>query len=145
MKARIPRFYTTQVGAGQSANELCELLRQHSAKRYTVEWDENGDPASVAFQMEVPNVGLVPVKLLVQDKGILRRLRGSRAKGDLKARAKRVAWRQLLSYVEMVLEMAANDVKPFHEGFMADIMLEGGHRIADKFEETSRLLLGDGK
>lgn len=139
-----PRFYRTKIDAGRSANEIAELVRKYGAKEYGVSFDDSGEPIALRFTMNVPDVGHVPVELRAQHGSIGRRLRGL-AKATRETQAKRVAWRQLKTYVEATLELVENGVKPFHEVFMADVLLPTGDRLADAYLESGgRLALASG-
>lgn len=128
-----PRFYTTSIDAAKTANEIGEIVRQYGARLYGVEFTDNGEPEGLHFVMEVPAVGEVPVLLQAQVEGLARRLDGDREQ------ARRVAWRQLKSYVEMTLELVENGVKQFHEVFLGDVVLDSGRRIAEEIEHSGRL------
>ena len=105
-----------------------------------VDWDDDGDPVALQFWMQAPEVEtLIPVSLRAQTDAIARRL----GNGDT-ARAKRIAWRQLKAWVEMSLEMAENGVKPFHELFMADVVLPAGKTVGEMFKDQAPLFLTAG-
>lgn len=145
-----PRFWTTEVDAAKSVAEIGELLRKHGVRRCTTDWDSNGEPVAILFTMPVAALEgrHVPVRLAAQTLPLQQRMREAGVRGNLRAQACRVAWRQLKAWIEMSLEAAANGVKPFHEVFLADVVLdpedpEGG-RVADLFEKRASALLGDG-
>lgn len=128
-----PRFYTTSIPAGRTASEIGEIVREYGARRYQVEFDDAGEPVGLGFTMEVPAIGSVPVLLKAQIEGLARRLDGDRDQ------ARRVAWRQLKSYVEMTLELVENGVKEFHEVFLGDVVMDSGRRISEEIERSGRL------
>lgn len=128
-----PRFYTTSIDAAKTANEIGEIVRQYGARRYGVEFTDDGEPEGLHFTMDIPAVGEVPVLLKAQVEGLARRLDGDREQ------ARRVAWRQLKSYVEMTLELVENGVKQFHEVFLGDVVLDSGRRISEEIEEAGRI------
>lgn len=141
-----PRFYTTSKDAVRTANEIGETLAKYGAKQYSLSFDSvDGirQPTGLHFIMEVPDVGEVPVELKAQVEGIVRRLNSNRSTRGISAHRKqayRVAWRQLLAYVEMMLEMVKNDMKPFHEAFMADVLIHRGGgewlRLGEAYREA---------
>lgn len=136
-----PKFYTTKVEAAKTAQEIGEIVREHGARRYQVKFDGDGKVTGVAFGLIVERIGFeVPVKLTAQTEALSTRLRGHYPSWDAQRadeQALRVAWRQLKAYVEICMEMVENGVKPFHEVFMADVLLRGRVRVAERFEELS--------
>lgn len=143
-----PKFYTTSIDASKTAGEIGETLRKYGARRYQVEFDDSGDPVGLAFAMVVDRLGVeVPVQLTAQIGALMARMKDegvlpNRASdADYRRQATRTAWRQLKAWVELSMEMVENGVKPFHEVFMADVLLEGGVRLVDRFEEESGRLL----
>ena len=143
-----PRFYTTTIPAHKSASEIGETVRKYGARRFQLEYDREGEPSAVAFGMEVPGFDReVPVRLQAQIDGLTDRLydersaRSRKSREECRGQALRIAWRQLKAQVELTLELVENGVRPFHEAFMADILLEGGVRLADEFLRQSSHLL----
>lgn len=143
-----PMFYSTKIPAHKSAIEIGEMVRKYGARRFQLEYDTEGEPSTVAFGMEVPGFEReVPVRLQAQIRGLTDRLygelsdRSSKTLVDCQAQALRIAWRQLKAQVALTLELVENGVRPFHEAFMADILLEGGVRLADEFMKQSSHLL----
>ncbi len=140
-----PRFYTTTIAAHRSCQEIGELVRKYGAKRFAIDFDRDGEPTAVMFMTEVPGFPTaLPVRLEAQIAGIERRLTNRKTRNQpekIKARALRIAWRQVKAHVEITLELVENGVRPFHEAFFADLVGEGGIRLADYFmEHPDRLL-----
>lgn len=146
-----PRFATTKIAAGKSANEIGGLVAEHGARAFGVRFDDQRRPVALHFVMSVPEVGEVPVKLNLQIDGLYKRLYKEprkklnakeieRKKMATREQAIRVAWRQMKAHVEMSLEMVENGLKPFHEAFMADVMIraEDGSclRLGDAYHQT---------
>lgn len=151
MSAPKPRFYTTEVDASKSAAAIGELVRKYGARQFGMTYDDEGDPASVYFVVPVEDLGEVPVQLEAKVEPITDRLdtRLSRkSRKEHRAQAMRVAWRQMLAYVEMMLEFVENGQRPFHEAFMADVMVYDGtsqRRLADVYRDAGgRLALPSG-
>ncbi|HYO46924.1 MAG TPA: hypothetical protein VEY33_09590 [Gemmatimonadota bacterium] len=131
MAKKQPRFGNTDIPAHRTANEIGEIVHKYGAKMFSVTFaDKTREPASVYFLMDVPDVGEVPVSLTAQVDGIYKRLTEDRYYGydedRMRTQATRIAWRQIKAYVEMQLEMVQNKLRPFHEAFMADVMIHVG-------------------
>ena len=146
MSAPKPRFWTTQVKADKSATEICDILRKHGARKYAIEFDSLGHPVAVSFSVVMEGLDvetLIPIRLVAQTDAILKRLANTRT-WDKRARAHNIAWRQLKAWVEISLELHANRVKPMHEVFLGDVMLDHGQRMAEVFESQAVVLLSSG-
>lgn len=145
----MPQFYTTTIAPEKTANEIGAAIREHGGVQFGLEWDDEGGLSAVTFVVNTPTVGLLPVRLVPQTDGIFTRLREENALKrsatveDYMDQARRTAWRQLRSWVFVSLEMVANGVRPMHECFMADVVVDG-KRVADRFEADAALLLGRG-
>lgn len=141
-----PRFYTTTVAAEKTAFEIASLLRKYGARDFHLSYDEDGEPDAVAFTMAVPNLGLVPVRFRPKIDGVARRLpkkgrRGGRKELDID-QARRTAWRQVCTLIEMQLEAVENGVRAFHELFLSDIVVgETGQTVGERLEEGGVPLL----
>lgn len=138
-----PRFYTTSYSAERSVAEIQKRLAKYGARAHGVEY-ENGDPERVYFVAVSEPVGEVPVRLEAPVEPLMKRTGWSREK------ALKVAWRQMLAYVEMMLEMVESGERPLHEAFMADIALPDGsggvRRLGDIYAESNgRLALPSGE
>lgn len=109
----------------------------YGARFVSIEYEDQR-PVRLRFQVPVAELAedggeapLMPVELAPQWRGILGRLTGStssrsqKTRTELEERARAVAWRQMKVYVEMLLEMAENELKPLHELFMADVLVRG--------------------
>jgi hypothetical protein len=147
-----PRFHTTSIAAAKSATQVGEIVRKYGARSFSVEFDEDGEPVAVQFVMRVPEVGFVPVQMRARIDGLADRLpkigQSRRHKEPNWTQARRVAWRQLLTLIEMQLELVENGVRDFHEMFLADVVTDDGTTLAERFSAQSLpvqpLLIGAG-
>lgn len=143
-----PRFYTSSIEPSKTAAQIGEILRQHGATRFQIEWDAGGEASAIQFAMDVPTLSIeVPVRLTAQRDALAQRMCDEQILPkrcgweDYRAQGRRTAWRQLKAWVEMCMEMVENGVKPFHEVFMADVLMEGGVRLVEQFEQHAGRLL----
>jgi hypothetical protein len=139
-----PRFHSTTVDAGKTAMQIGQTLQKYGAASFTVMF-EDSEPSGIAFSMDVPGVGVVPVQVRARvdelAERLRRKVRNRRSEPD-HTHARRVAWRQLQMLIEMQLELVQNGVRQFHEMFMADILGEDGRTVGDLFLESQGLLPG---
>lgn len=150
-KSPKPRFYTTKKDAAASANEIGERVRKYGAKQFGVRFGDDGEPVALHFIVDVDGVGEVPVQLEAQVEALTDRLDTHRSRKSRKAhrrQAMKIAWRQLLAYVEMMLEMVENGMKPFHEAFMSDVVIWDGsehRRLGEVYRDAGGKLLPPGR
>lgn len=132
-----------------SRSELERILRRYGCRRIemTRDFDEHDDEiaAKIRFsltEMEADPPMTVPIEFRVDYWRIYEMLYGL-TKGDpfderRWNQAKRVAWRNLVLWVDGALAAAASGVKPMHECFFADIQVLDGDRqmrLADYVKE----------
>ena len=113
-----PRFYTTKIPSGQTVTEIGDLLRRYGCRRFALEWNDAGEPSAIFFTVKIPHLDKeVDYKMAAQADGISHRCSGLSHKHALD-----IAWRQLLTWIELSLEIVENGVRPFHEVFAADMI-----------------------
>ena len=142
-----PTFWTTKQETSKTVGEILNLLRAYGSRKMAIEYDDAGEPEGITFEM--PNNEGIPVRLEAQTEGIEKRLRAEAIQTITSARAerirkqsKRIAWRQLKSWVGMCLEMDENAIRPLHETMMADILDKSGRRVGKRFAEQFLLPKG---
>ncbi len=132
-----PRFHTTKIAAAKTATQIGDVVRKYGARSFSVEFDEGAEPVAVQFVMHVPEIGFVPVQMRARIDSLAERLpqigKSRYNKEPDVARARRVAWRQLLTLIEMQLELVENGVREFHEMFLADVVTDDGTTLAERF------------
>ncbi|MCA1571327.1 MAG: hypothetical protein LC798_13605 [Chloroflexi bacterium] len=147
-----PRYYTTDVPALRSMMEIGELVARYGARSFGWRTDpETGEARSVYFVCSVDGVGEVPVEIEAKPDAIEKRLypkgTGGTTPAKRRERSLKVAWRQVHQYVELMLEMVENGLKPFHEAFMSDVVVMDGavqRRLGDLYVEGRGRLLAAG-
>jgi hypothetical protein len=154
------RSWDTDVPVSRSSIELDTLLRRYGARGYTVSSDYSAGTLLIGFTMpktwQIKTDEVVEIKLTVGFRETLRRLekmevfRTKRDRKEYRTReawaleqAERVAWRQIILWVEAGLNMAASGVQTVEEAFFAHSVLPGTHaRVIDVVNEKRRLLTG---
>lgn len=153
------RSWDTSVAVGRSSAELETLLRRYGASGYTVSNDYTGGTLIIGFTMprswQVPDAEPIEIKLAVSYGETLRRLermpefvtkrrgKGANVEAWGTEQAERVAWRQILLWVEAGLNAAAAGIQTIEEAFFAHSVLPGTQqRVIDLVHEHRRLLPG---
>lgn len=146
------KSHDTSVSVGNSRAEIEKVLRRYGASGISVQqtFDSLNRPEKVTVSFVVPNhVGStqkVPVSLPVNVKQVYEALYGTRGRKITNfdaykmAQAERVAWRNLVLWIDAALSAAAVGLQTITEAFYAHtvIQLENGGtaRLADYLEAS---------
>ena len=142
---RFVKSWDTKVPAERSSAELASLLQRYGARGFTVSVNYEQGTILVGFTMprswQVKTDESVDVRLMVSFAEVERRLSGiaafanrrySRGSAWQRAQAERVAWRQMILFVESGLNAAAIGIQSIEEAFFAHTVLEGTNaRVID--------------
>ena len=130
---------TTTIDPARTVAELTGLLARGKAQAILTEFDPQGEVAGVSFRIDVGGQ-LVPFKLpcrweqifeLLKQRG-RRRWMTERQKAALQQKAKRVAWRQLLRWVQAQLALIETQMVKVEEVFLPYVQLTGGQTLYEK-------------
>lgn len=153
------RSWDTEVETDKSRSELETILRRYGARGYTVSVDYSAGTLLIGFTMpktwQIKTDDSVEVRLAVGFRETLLRLGKMEAfqkKRDRKLaawreawaleQAERVAWRQIILWVEAGLNMAASGVQTVEEAFFAHTILAGTNaRVIDVVNTHRQQLL----
>ena len=153
------RSWDTDVPVSRSQTELENMLRRYGARGYTVSSNYSEGTVLIAFTIprtwQIETNETVEVRLAVGFRETLLRLnrmqdfRAKRDRKDYRTReawaleqAERVAWRQIILWVEAGLNMAAAGVQTVEEAFFAHSVLPGtSARVIDVVNEHRQQLL----
>lgn len=136
---------TTQISAEQTVGEIQRVLGRYGAKSIQVEYT-GGEVSGVAFIVEIEGQR-VPFVLPCRWKAVhkmmldrMKRVRESRV-GEYEAQAKRVAWRQILRWVEAQLALVQTKMVRIEEVFLPYMVIgQGGRTLFQKLEDSKFLL-----
>jgi hypothetical protein len=115
---------TTEVPVHRTIGEVQSALVRAGAKRISQNYNQTGDITGMVFSLELPGPKLVHFDLPVRTERIFQKLQSTRKKVNASAKtvdnetAHRVAWRQLLRWVEAQLAMVDTGMCQAHEVFM---------------------------
>lgn len=143
---------TTEVPASRSQSELERLLRRYGASGFGVSSDYATGTVRVFFRVpDAPKAPAnIPVRLEVNTKAVAEALFGKPRKAWERGRyvehpteqelaqAERVAWRQLVLWVDAALSAAAAGVQKISEAFLAHTLVRGSEgqvlRVVDQMD-----------
>lgn len=126
---------TTQVEASRTVTEIQHLLGEHGASAVLTEY-ENGKVIAVSFKVKD-----IPFHLPCRWEKILKVLQSRRKrvtdKQKIELQARRVAWRQILRWIEAQLALVETEMVQLQEVFLPYLQMDTGQTLYEKFEETN--------
>lgn len=115
---------TTEVSVERTAAEITKTLVTGGARQLTMDYDGQGNVTGIQFSLQLPE-GIVSFKLPARvdpvEKIMLKRRTNymdSKARQRLREQAERVAWRQLLRWVQAQMAMVETGMVQAHEVFL---------------------------
>jgi hypothetical protein len=140
---------TTKIPPEVTVSQIQAILGRYGAKAIMTEY-ENREVSAVSFQVDVAG-RLVPFRLpcrweAIKDVLYKRRKHGVNAqKGHdkIEAQAKRVAWRQVLRWIEAQMALVETNMVKIQEVFMPYMFLKTGKTLYEKIEQSGFAQLED--
>jgi len=138
---------TTRIAPERTVGEIQMILAQHGAKAVLLEFDGK-KVSAVSFQYTV-NGRDIPFRLPCRWEFIEQMLKdnGRRPRYDdtLELWARRVAWRQILRWVQAQLALVETSMVKIQEVFLPYVVTHSGQTIYELQEKKNFGLLGSGK
>lgn len=139
---------STKTPVANSKRELEQMLTRYGCRSFAVQHNYTERLATVTFVVpDTLDAGAVdvPVQLDVRTANVAKALFGPSPNGYTTygyEQAERVAWRQVLLWVDAALSAAAAGVQPISEAFFAQTLIrdpESGHltRIVDQMDRVA--------
>lgn len=134
--------YTTVVAADKTAAEVQRILARGRARAVATQYDENGRPTAIGFEVMTPygpRSFLLPVNaekvfaVMCRDK-VPHRYRTT-------AQAERVAWRILKDWIEAQLAIVSTEMVTLEQVMLPYMQTGDGSTVYERYE-ARRLLLG---
>jgi len=139
---------TTKIEPEQTVGEVQRLLGRYGAKAILMHYDR-GEITALCFQINISGKD-IPFRLPCRPEAIYEVLLKRRKKyhKDTKekdiSQAKRVAWRQILRWVEAQLALVETDMVKIQEVFMSYIQVNvEGKTLYQKLEESKFKMIED--
>lgn len=132
---------TTQISASQTVAEIQSLLGEHGASAILTEY-ENGEVVAISFK-----INDIPFSPPFRWEAVLKILEAKRkrspSKVDLKQQAKRVAWRQILRWIQAQVAFAETEMVQLDELLLPWLQI-GDQTLYDKYLENNLKMIGYG-
>jgi hypothetical protein len=137
---------TTRISPAQTAGDIQRVLGKYGASAIRTDY-EGGEVISVSFTIEI-NRNQIPFRLPCRWEPILKillsRIKGDRSEEYLENKkieytiqAKRIAWRQILRWIEAQLALVETGMVKLQEVFMPYLLMDKGQTIFEKFESQN--------
>lgn len=131
--------YTSEVSIHKSLAEIQGTLAEHGARRIMIEYDDDGQPNGVMFQIETPN-GPRAFTLPANVEGVRAVMERQRVKAD-NGQAERTAWRNVRDWVLAQTAIIEAGMVQMEEVFLP-YMTDGNGRTVYQLYQGGVLALG---
>lgn len=130
--------YTTTKNPLESIGEIQAALAKGGAKKVMIDYDDNGEPAGIAFAIETP-AGLAGFQLPANIQGVLQVFEKQNIKAS-EEQARKTAWRNVRDWVlaQMAFIEAGNATT--EEAFLPYLTNKNGQTLYQAYTE-GRLML----
>jgi len=135
---------TTKISPTITVGQIQKLLGEHGATHILMEYD-NGEVSGLVFNVRGP-IEDMPFRLPCRWKAILEIFNARENKisthrrwtkrSDWEGQAKRVAWRQILRWIEAQLAMTETGMVKIQEVFMPYLIVDKNKTLYEKLEST---------
>jgi len=129
---------TTQISPAITVGQIQKLLGEHGASHILMEY-ENGEVSGIVFNIRGP-IGDIPFRLPCRWKAIHNLLQSRRKRhtlrSDWEAQAKKVAWRQILRWIQAQLALVETGMVTIHEVFTPYLIVGKNETLYEKLEST---------
>lgn len=134
---------TTRIEPSQTVGEIQKLLGEYGASAIRTDYDQ-GEVIAVSFTIKLDG-DQIPFRLpcrweaikMIFESRRKRRYGRGRPPGDITAQAKRVAWRQILRWVQAQLALTETKMAKLHEVFMPYLLMDKGQTIFERMESQN--------
>jgi hypothetical protein len=135
---------STKIDASQTVGEIQRVLGEYGAASVRMDY-ANGEVVAVLFTLKIDDGDPIPFRLPCRWEAIKkifesrkkRRDNRGRPPGDLTAQSKRVAWRQILRWVEAQLALTETNMVKLQEVFMPYLLADKGLTLYEKIESQN--------
>lgn len=132
--------YTTKIDVYTTIGQIQGNLVKHGARRILQEYDKNGFPNALCFEIET-KFGLRGIQLPARVENVQRVLNQQKVKCDT-AQAQRVAWRIVKDWVEAQMAILESEMVSMEEIFLPYMLVDNETTVYQKLESKQLLLQG---
>ena len=137
---------TTKIDPEQTVTQIQRILGQYGAGAVMTEYDK-GEIVSVTFKVKIKDKDIpfrLPCRWEAIDKVLMSRRKRLKNTDEIAHQAKRIAWRQVLRWVEAQMALIETDMVKIQEVFMPYIQVNiTGQTLYEKLAGKGFIALED--
>jgi hypothetical protein len=142
--------YTSAIPINRIFDQLQRILASHGARQIRFDYGEDGKIDGLTFMVPIRNGVFVPIKLparvekahaLLQKQYQAGHMADRRRQYTTRDHAYRVAWRNILDWVEAQMALVDIEMAKLEEIFLPYVADRSGKTLFDKFEQINFKLL----
>lgn len=134
--------YTTTIRAGRTVAEIQQILVKAGANRIAIDYDRDGRPVALAFQLRMPSSGrngegtTMHYRLPCRHMGVLQRLQADHASPRYRteAHALNVSWRILKDWLEAQLALSDAGLADMTEIMLPYALVADGGTVYERWQ-----------
>jgi len=146
MKVKTLFMETTKIEPEQTVAQIQNILGKYGAGAVMTEYDK-GEVVALTFKVKLGEKDLpfrLPCRWQAINNILLLRRKRLRNTGEITHQAKRIAWRQILRWVEAQMALVETDMVKIQEVFMPYIQMTiSGQTLYEKLEKKGLTMLED--
>lgn len=136
---------TTKIDAGQTVGEIQRILGGYGATAIMTEY-EKGEVAAVSFTVCIGGNDVpfrLPCRYEAVHKFMMARMKKFREKrfDEYRAQSKRVAWRQVLRWIQAQMALVETEMVTMQEVFLPYMRSKNGKTLYEMMEQNSFKML----
>jgi hypothetical protein len=139
---------TTKIEPSQTVIEIQKILGKYGASAIRTDYDERREVVAISFTIKIDEGDPIAFRLPCRWKEVEKLLdekhppdsyiyHGKLIQRNNLDQAKRVAWRQILRWVEAQLSITETNMVKLHEVFMPYLVVEKGQTLFEKIESQN--------
>jgi hypothetical protein len=143
---------TTEISPEVTVQQIQKVLAKYGARQVLTEYERNMDTgemavAAVSFQVEIEAGRMMPFRLPCRWRAIAQiffERRSYNTDAGVRAvnqKARRVAWRQILRWVEAQFALVETSMVKVHEVFLPYLQGQSGETVFEQLERTKFQML----
>jgi len=135
--------YTTKIDSIKTIGEITKCLVEHGAKKIVSDYDDDGVPIQVTFQISI-NDNMVFYALPANYGGVLKAMdKNKKVPRSMvnKEQAIRVSWRIIKDWVEAQMAIVEAQLADMAEVFLPYAVTKNGNTLYNEIKNNPKLLL----
>lgn len=133
--------YTTKIDVYTTIGQVQGVLVKHGARRILQEYDKDGFPMVLCFEIETP-YGFRAIRLPARVEGVKKTFQRDKVRAD-DAQAQRTAWRIIKDWVDAQMAFIDSMMTSMEEVFLPYMLADEQQTVFEKYEKQQ--LLNGGK